>query len=62
MSGLPFWDVAVELPNEAPIEDTNENTVPTNVSKVPYSQQQEEIEFRNRLAEQVVQKMTEEKK
>jgi hypothetical protein len=37
MSGLPFWDVAVELPNEAPIEDTNENAVPTNVSKVPYS-------------------------
>ena len=51
MSGLPFWDVAAELANDVAVEDTSENAVPTSGSKVPYSQQQEDIEFRNRLAE-----------
>lgn len=64
MSGLPFWesrepDVQVDAGDTDEDEDS---TTKKEKAQVPYSQQKDELEFRNKLAEQVVKKMAEEKK
>lgn len=61
MSGLPFWEVHQDIHVEQ-IDNVDEEEIKIVKKDVPYNKQPDNQEFRNRLAEQIVQKMTEEKK
>lgn len=63
MSGVPFWtDKEPEMQIEDHEGSEEDVEVTEKPKEVPYSQQQDVKEFRNRLAEKVVQDMQDEKK